>query len=189
MGELRRRAGRGLALLTCAAVLAAYVASPTAVSTPPAHATAVATCSDALGEGWQVAVEMDRADSSMLALVSGDSLATCQTWQNAERTDFGNTATGIGRHSTGSPPALSYLTSGGPGTQTSFLAGRIPTSASAVRVTLADGSEHDAVLGDGLWLAWLEEPSDAEPITIEALDATGTVISRLADVDGIQPSG
>jgi hypothetical protein len=160
------------------------------VSTPPAHATAVAACTDALGKGWQVAVEMDRADSSTLGLVSGDSIATCQTTRsNAERNDFGFTTAGIGLHPTSSPPALSYLTGGGTGSQTSFLVGRVPPSAGAVRVTFADGSEQDAVLGGGLWLAWLEQPSDAEPTTIEALDATGTVISRLADADGIQPSG
>ena len=186
---MRYRAGRGLVLLAGAAALAACVASPAAVSRPAAHATAAAACADALGTGWQVAVEIDRPASSTLALVSGDSIATCQTWENAARTDFGSTATGIGLHPIGSPPALSYLTGGGMGNQVSFLAGRIPPSASAVRVVFADGSAHDAVLGDGLWLAWLEQPSDTEPTTIEALDAEGTVISRLVDVDGIAPSG
>lgn len=189
MGDVRHRAGRGLAVLMGTAALAACVASPAAVSTPPAHPTAVAACTDALGKGWQVAVEMDRPDSSTLALVSGDSVATCQTWANAERTDFGNTVVGVGLHPAASPPALSYLTGGGTSNQTSFLVGRVPPSASAVRIAFADGSEHDAVLGDGLWLAWLEQPADAEPTTIEALDATGTVISRLADAGGIQPAG
>lgn len=189
MAELVHRAARGLGLLVGTAVLAACAATPAPVSTPVAHPTAAAACADALGKGWQVAVKLDRADSSTLALVSGDSIATCQTWRNAERTDFGNTATGVGLHPASSPPVLSYLTGGGTGNQTSFLVGRVPPSASAVWVAFADGSEHEAVLGGGLWLAWLEQPADAEPITIEALDATGTVISRLADAGGIQPGG
>ncbi len=190
MGDMRHRAGQGLALLTGAAALVACVASPAAVSTPPAHATAVAACTDAVGKGWQVAVEMDRAESSTLALVSGDSIATCQTTRtNAEPNDFGLSTTGIGLHPTSSPPALSYLTSGGPGSQTSYLVGRVPPSAGVVRVTFADGSEQDAVLGGGLWLVWLEQPSDAAPTAIDALDARGTVISSLADANGMQPSG
>ncbi len=71
----------------------------------------------------------------------------------------------------------------------SFLVGRVPPSASAVWVAFADGSEHEAVLGDGLWLVWLEQPTDAKPTAIEALDAGGAVISRLADASGIQPTG
>jgi hypothetical protein len=185
MVELVHRSGRGLRLLIGTVALAACSATPA----PPAHPTAVAACTDALGSGWQVAVEVDRADSSTLALISGDSIATCQTGKNAERTSFDNTATGVGLHPTSSPPALSYLTSAGPGDKTSFLVGRVPPTAIAVRVAFADGSEQNAVLGGGLWLAWLEQPADATPVAIEALDAAGTVISRLDDTDGIQPAG
>jgi hypothetical protein len=187
MAALVHRAGRGLGLVLGTTLLAACAATPATVSTAPAHRTAVAACTDALGEGWQVTVEMDRANSSTLALVSGDSIATCQTWSNAERTDFGNTVTGVGLHPTASPPALSFLTSGGTADKTAFLVGRVPASASAVRVTFADGSQHDAVLGGGLWLDWPEQPG--EPTAIEALDAAGTVVSRLADANGIQPAG
>jgi hypothetical protein len=176
-------------VLLSAAALVACVASPPSLTAPAAYATAVAACMHGLGEGWRVAVEIDRADSSTLALVSGDSVASCQTWKNTERTNFALTTTAVGLHPPGSPRSLSYLTGGGTGNKTSFLAGRFPPSASAVRIGFADGSEHDAVLGGALWLAWLEQPADAEPTTIDALDASGTVISRLADVDGIQPSG
>jgi len=185
MAELVHRAGRGLGLLLGTVALAACSATPA----PPAHPGAVAACTDALGSGWQVAVEADRADSSTLALVSGDSIATCQTGKNAERTSFDNTAAGDGLYPTSSSPALSYLTSAGPGDKTSFFVGRVPPAASAVRVVFADGSEQKAVLGGGLWLAWLEQPADAVPVAIEALDAAGTVISRLADTDGIEPAG
>lgn len=185
MAELVHRAGAGLRLLLGAVALAACSAPPA----PPAHPTAVAACTDALGSGWQVAVEVDRADSSTLALVSGESIATCQTGKNAERTSFDNTATGVGLHPITSSPALSYLTRAGPDDKTSFLVGRVPPGTSAVRVAFADGSEQRAVLGGGLWLAWLEQPADATPVAIEALDAAGTVISRLADADGIEPAG
>jgi len=189
MAELVHRTGRGLGLLLGTALLAACAATPAPSSAPPAHPTAAAACTDAVGKGWQVAVEMDRADSSTLALVRGDSIATCRTWSNAARTDFGNTATGVGLHPASSSPALSYLTGGGTGDRTSFLVGRVPPSASAVQVTFADRSENKAVLGGGLWLAWLEQPADGAPVAIEALDAAGTVVSRLADADGIQPAG
>ena len=183
MAELVRRAGRGLRLLIGTVAVAACSATPV----PPAHPTAVAACMDALGSGWQVAVEVDRPASSTLALISGDSIATCQTGKNTERTSFDNTATGVGLYPNSSPPVLSYLTSAGPDDKTSFLVGRVPPTASAVRVAFADGSEQNAVLGGGLWLAWLEQPADATPVAIEAFDAAGTVISRLADTDGIEP--
>jgi hypothetical protein len=138
--------------------------------------------------GWQVAVEVDRGDSSTLALTSGDSIATCQTGKNGERTGFGSTASGVGIHPTTSPPALSYLTWSGPG-KPSFFVGRVPPATDAVRVAFADGSEQMAALGGDLWLVWLEQPADVVPVAIEALDAGGAVISRLEGTDGIQPAG
>jgi len=142
----------------------------------------------ALGNGWQVAVEVDGAESSALALTNGDSIATCETGKNAERTGFENTATGVGLHPATSAPALTYLGSGGPGDKTSYLVGRVPPTASTVQIAFDDGSEQTAVLGGGLWLASLEEPHDTAPIAIEALDAAGTVISRLDDSEGLQPA-
>jgi hypothetical protein len=140
-----------------------------------------------MGAGWQVAVKVDREAGSTLALTSGDSIATCQTWANAERTDYVVTVTGVGLHPTPSQPALSYLTGGESGGNTIFLVGRVPPSASAVRVHLADGSQQEAVLGGDLWLAWLEQPG--EPTGIEALDASGAVITEIVDPDGIHPTG
>jgi hypothetical protein len=187
MGDTRHRAWRGLAWLAGAFALAACVGSPAGVTTRPPHATAVAACTDALGGGWQVAVEVDRDDSSTLALTSGDSIATCQAGRNADRTGFGTTATGVGTHPTTTPPALSYLTWAGPD-KPSFFVGRVPPAAAVVRVTFDDGSEQTATVGNGLWLAWLEQPNDVEPVAIDALDASGTSISQLADPDGIQPA-
>ncbi len=189
MAELIVRAGRALGLLSCAAILAACSAPTTSVSPGPAHPTAVGACTEALGDGWQVAVEMDRNDSSVLALVWDDSVATCQTWSDAARTDFGNTVTSVGRHPAGAPGALSYLTSSRTGRLAPFLVGRVPPSASAVRVSFADGSALDASVGGGVWLAWPDRPSATEPTLIKALDRSGSLISQLADPDGIQPAG
>ena len=188
MAELVHRTGRRLGFLLGTALLAACAATPPAAVSSPAHPTAAAACRDALGEGWRVAVEMGRADSSTLALESGDSIATCQTWPNAEGTDFVITATGVGLHPASSS-ALSYLSNGGIGNQRSFFVGRVPVSASAVRVTFASGLQHDAILGGGLWLAWLDQPTDAAPTAIEALNASGLIISRLANGEGVQPAG
>ncbi len=186
--ERLRGASRALGLIIGALALASCggSASPT-VALP--HLTAAAACLDSLGAGWTMAVEADRPDSATLAFVSGDSIATCQTWAAVAATPSfgGNTVTGIGKHPLASPPTLSYLTGGGGGDKTSFLVGRVPPSASAVRLTLADGPQQSAVLGDGVWLAWLEQPSEAT--AIEALDPSGKVLSRLADPNGLQPAG
>jgi hypothetical protein len=194
MAELVQRTGRGLVLFLGILSLAACSAAPADTDPPKGHPTAVAACLDALhgmdeaGTGWQVAVEVDRDDSSTLALTKGDSIATCQTGKNAARAGFDATASGVGEHPTVSPAALSYLTWSGPG-KPSFLVGRVPPAADAVRVTFADGSDLKAALGGGLWLAWLEEPADVAPVAVEALDVAGAVISRLEDSDGIQPTG
>jgi hypothetical protein len=148
----------------------------------------VAACIAALGDGWQVAVKADRPDSSVLALVKGDSLATCQTWPNPERTDFANTVTGVGMHPTPSPAVLSYLTNSRSANLAPFYAGRVPSSASSVHVSYLDGSEQDAVLGGGIWLAWPERAAVGAPTLIVALDASGQPVSQLADQDGIQPA-
>jgi hypothetical protein len=149
-----------------------------------AHKTAAAACLDSLGPGWQVAVESDRPDSATLAFVSGDSIATCQAWAaRAPGAGFGNTVTGIGKHPLPLAGALSYLTGGGTNQGMEFLVGRVPPSTSAVRLTLADGSQQSAVLGGGLWLVWLGQPS--EPTAIEALGASGMVLSRLEDQNGL----
>lgn len=191
MAEIGSRAGRGPLWLVGTALLAACSALQAPSDAPPAHATAVDACTSTLGGQWRVAVQIDRIDGSMLALVSGDSIATCRTSSDATHAGFGNTTTGVGLHPASSPAALSYLTGGGTNNETSFLAGRTPTSARTVRVDFADGSEETAVLGGGVWLVWLEQPVDAEaaPVVIEALDDAGTVISRLADADGLEPHG
>ena len=183
------RAGGGLGLRLSVASLAACSATPAPASTAPVHPTALAACTDALGDGWQVAVKMDRANGSTLALVKGASIATCQTWSNPEGTDFGNAASGGGTYPTPSPAALSYLTSSRTGRLAPFFVGRVPASARTVRVSYLDGSEQEAVLGGGLWLAWPDAAGVGAPTRIEALDASGRTISHLADPAGVEPAG
>ena len=156
--------------------------------TVPAHPTALSACMGSLGEDWQVAIEADRPDSSVLVLAKGDSLATCQTWWNAEHTDFRNTAAAVGRHPTPSRAVLSYLTGGRSGDLAPYFVGRVPASASAVRLSFLDGSRQEAVLGGGMWLAWPEEAGVGTPTLIEATDPSGQAISQLADPEGIQPT-
>jgi len=182
----RRRWLAGL-LLGSAWLAGCSSTAPLPTTGAPDHPTAVSACADALGDGWQVAVEVDHDDGSILGLVKGDSIATCQTWLDAARRSYGPTTTGIGLHPSPSPAALSYLTSGGTGAEPDYLLGRIPADASAVRVTVADGTAHDAVIGNGLWLVWLDEPG--QPTLIEALGASGQATSTLTDPDGIEPAG
>ena len=129
-----RRSGRGLVPLVAAVLLAGCASAPAAVTPPSAHVTAASACAAGVGTGWQVAVEVDRADRSVLALGSGDSIASCQVSANSDRTGFGSTVIGTGLYPAVSPPTLSYLTGGGTGDKMTFLVGRVPTSASVVHV-------------------------------------------------------
>lgn len=82
-----------------------------------------------------------------------------------------------------------YVTNSRTGNLAPFFVGQAPPSASTVRVSFLDGSEQEAVLGGGLWLAWPEEAAVGGPTLIEALDASGHAVSQLADPDGVQPAG
>ena len=166
-------------------VLIALVVAGCGAATPsetPPYPTAAAAC-QAHASGWPVDVEVDHADSSALALVSAGSIALCLAYRDGS--GFGTTSVGIGGHPAPSPVVLSYLTSQTAGHEV-ILVGRFPPGAEAVRLTLADGSTHDASLGKGLWLAWLS--TDSEPTLIEALDASGTTLDRLADPNPIEPT-
>lgn len=192
-GLVMARRGHGargaVALWMAALVVAGCGSAPASESgaQPTAHATASEACRAGTGGDWKVAVEVDGPDSSALALVSGDSIATCLTSRNADRTGFGSTAVGVGLHPVGSASALTYVTSmattSGP---PSILIGRVPPVTSAVRLVLADGSEQNATIGGDIWLVWLTTPG--EPTLIEALDASGAAISRIEDANGIQPA-
>ena len=66
-----------------------------------------------------------------------------------------------------------------------ILLGRAPASAASVRLVFGDGTSRAANVGGGLWVAWIEAPAD--PVAVEALDASGAVVGRIADPKGVQP--
>jgi hypothetical protein len=53
-----------------------------------------------------------------------------------------------------------------------------------VRVDAGDATEHVAAVGRGYYVAWLTGP--AAPVRIDALDASGNLLQRLEDPNGIQ---
>jgi len=181
MASRTKSAARILPLFA-AWVLAGCGAASSALPSP-AHPTAAAACHALAGEGWQVAVEIDRSDTSALALVSGDSIATCLTIRSGG--DFGTASLGSGSYPGANPVRLSFLTSQKGGDQF-ILVGRIPSVAHAVRLTLEDGTSQDTTLGDGLWLAWLS--AESVPTLIEAIDSSGATIDRIHDPNGLQPN-
>jgi hypothetical protein len=162
----------------------------TSVSFPasevPSHATAAAACEATIGEGgpWRVAVEVQHAATSSLALVSGQSIAICMTTR--DDSGFGSTSVAVGHHPVpASPAALSYLTRMDAGND-HVLAGRMPPATRRVVLVFGDRSLHEAVLGDDLWLAWVSGPG--EPTLVTALDASGAPLGQLRDPSGIEPS-
>ena len=116
-GLVMARRGHGargaVALWMAALVVGGCGSAPASESgaQPTAHTTASEACRAGTGGDWKVAVEVDGPDSSALALVSGDSIATCLTSRNADRTGFGTTAVGVGLHPVGAASALTYVTS------------------------------------------------------------------------------
>lgn len=149
-----------------------------------AHATAADACQASAGSGWQVAVEIDRGDTSALTLATGASIATCVTTRSGG--DYGNTSLGSGTYAMPSPVTLSYVTAQRAGQQF-IVVGRAPSAARGVRVTFADGTSQDASLGSELWMAWAATTRD--PVLIEAMDGSGNTIGRISQPNGIQPSG
>jgi len=200
-GVATRRHRRAGAAALLGAVLLLAACGSSAATAPPPHATAAEACLAAAGSAtdggaWQVAVEADRADASALALVSRSDIAICRTGRTNDGAGFGNTTAGVDESPVVTPQVLTYgsaiaTTDGSP----SILVGRVPPGTSAVRLGFGDGSEQAASLGrtgepslgPGIWLAWL--PTAAVPTSIEALDASGAVIARLADTSGVQPAG
>ena len=181
MSRRTKATARILPLLAVCVLAGCRAAS--SVSPSPTYPTAAAACHAIAGEGWQVAVEIDRLDTSAIALVSAGSIATCLTTRSDG--DFGTTTLGVGGYPTAYPVALSYLSSQKAGQQF-ILVGRIPAAAHGVRVTLEDGTNQDASLGNGLWLAWV--PAASNPTLIEAIGASGATIERISDPSGIQPT-
>jgi len=184
--------GRRLAASWWVSVVIAVVAcggpTPGTASGSGVRPTAAEACRTTAGNGpWSLGVEIDRADSATLALISGPDIALCETSRSTE--GFGAaTSVGIGRHPIAAPPILTYSSSSEtPGGSPRALVGRVPPSAVAVRLGFADGSDRLASVANGIWLAWLDDP--AIPTRIEAIDGAGAILGRITDPDGIQPGG
>ena len=160
-----RPTGHGF-LFALMPLIVAACGSGASSSLPPAPRTADEACLAAAGAGsWQVAVEIGRANTSVLAMERDADIASCQTAKSADLGGYDNTTVGVGTHPVTSPQPLTYATShvlrdGTP----SVLIGRVPFDTATVRLILGDASTESASLGHGLWLAWLATP--ATPVTI-----------------------
>lgn len=183
--------GRHVAGAIAAGLLLAACGRVASLSTPE---TALGACRSTMAAGGQastggqLAVELDRADGSVMVFVSGPDLAVCHTTRMTDGTaGLGATDVAQGRYPAASPAVLS-LESGlgvapaGP----TILVGRIPAGTTAVRLTFGDGSREPAAVGNGVWVAWLATPS--VPTMVEALDESGGILGQLADPTGITVS-
>jgi hypothetical protein len=93
-------------------LIVAACSAGASASLPPAPRTAGEACLAAAGAGsWQVAVEIDRANTSVLALERDADIASCETAKSADLGGYGNTTVGVGTHPIASPQPLTYATS------------------------------------------------------------------------------
>ena len=132
---------------------------------------------------WQVAVETDRPRGSAVLFVSGPDTLLCFV-SRSDDGSLGMVSTGLGGHRGDTRTGLTLdMGMGGPAQAPDILVGRIPTGTATVRVGIGDGSEETAALRNGYYLAWLSVPAD--PVRIDALDAGGHLLGRLADANGL----
>jgi hypothetical protein len=154
----------------------------------PAEACQAPASADKGGQtlvfGWQVAVETDRPQGSAIVFVSGADTLLCFVSRSADGM-LGVVSSGIGGHRGDTRSGLT-LDSGlsTPTHERDILVGRVPTGTATVRVGAGDGSEDVAVVGNGYYLAWFT--GSATPVRIDALDASGHLLQRLEDPNGIQ---
>ena len=154
---------------------------PPQVCQPPASAD---KGGQTLRFDWQVAVETDRPQGSAILFVSGADTLLCFV-SRSEDDLLGGVSTGLGGHHGDTRTGLT-LDSGmsGPAQEPDILVGRIPTGTATVRLSMGDGLEETAALGNRYYLAWLSVPAD--PVRIDSLDAGGLLLGRLADANGLQ---
>jgi len=154
----------------------------------PAHACQTPASADKGGQtlafGWQVAVETDRPQGSAIVFVSGADTLLCFVSRSADGM-LGPVSSGIGGHRADTGSGLT-LDSGrsSPTHESDILVGRVPTGTATVSVGARDGAQDIAAVGNGYYLAWLTGP--ATPVRIDALDASGNLLQRLEDPNGIQ---
>jgi hypothetical protein len=196
---------RPIAVILVAIAVVLVVARVTASATPatspsPGIASAIAAChlpsSDAKAGGplsWQLAVRLDSPTQSDLLFVSGWTRLTCTASRGPDGSYGGSTTTGMG----GSPSeplvghALTYETGGSPsqGDQypTQLVIGRMPTATAYIEIGTSDGDRHNATLGKGWYMAYASANNGARVTEIVAYNATGNVVARLADPNGVEP--
>jgi hypothetical protein len=157
---------------------------PAQICEPPASAD---KGGQTLTVDWQVAVETDRPQGSAILFVSGPDTLLCFV-SRSDDGSLGGISTGLGGHRGDTRTGLTLDSGmGGPTQALEILVGRIPTGTVAVRLGMGDGFEETAALGNGYYLAWLSVP--AVPVRIDALDASGHLLARLADANGLQVPG
>lgn len=164
------------------------------------YPNAEAACQASAGDGWAKLLMVSQpavanrapAVAILLEPVPADgkdaNVGSCITYPASHGDGFGATNFAIGNFPPTSPQTLTYASAiASQDNMPEVLFGRLPDGASRARLVFGDGSAQGAVVGSGLWMIWLTAP--AEPVAIEALDASGSVIDRLADPAGLQPTG
>jgi len=186
MTKERMKALRWLGSLVVVALVGCGSPAANSASGPSRPSTAADACRATVDIGsWTVAVQIDGAQRTTLAMTSGDDIALCSTSRTAE--GFGSTDVGVGRHPIAAPATLTYSSSSAPSARApSSLVGRVPAAAVTVRLGFAEGSDEAATVANGIWLASLERP--AIPIRIEARDAAGTILAAIESANGLEPS-
>lgn len=181
-------ARRGALLLVVAAIVAACSPDATRAETAPEF------CQAALADDgyWTTAVQLGGDKNGAMALVSGERVAGCRFLESARSGERHGT-TQWAETPAASPQTLTYsvmlpLDETSDSSLAVVMTGRAPDGAALVRIVDVDGETSDATVGSGIWLAWLQRP--AMPVVIEALDASGAVIGRIADPEGLdRPAG
>jgi hypothetical protein len=193
--------GAGAALIVIALLRLDGGSVPQSTSAAPGTGTASAEdacrlpASDPKAGGpltWKLVVRMDSPLQSDLVFVSGWARLVCTADRRPDGT-FGSAATSMG----GDPAApftgdiLTYETGREPAVGAQYptrqVVGRMPAATARVEVVTSDGQRRDAVLGDGWYLADVAATSGSVVTEIDAVNAAGKVISKLASPAGIGP--
>lgn len=177
-------------------IVAAVSRVPPEASGPPFPAIPAAACQgpgsaakagQAASFEWQPVVEVDRPGGSAIVLTAGDSTMICIASRSADGS-LGAVVSGIGTYP---PVGVSALTldSGAAFTAngSDVVYGRVPAGTSRVLVKAGDQDGEAASVRNGHWLIWFTVPST--PLEIDAYNAAGHVLRRLADPNGLQFGG
>jgi hypothetical protein len=134
---------------------------------------------------WHVGVEIDRPGGSAILFASGPDTLLCFVERSANGS-LGGTDTGGGIRDTGPGLTLDQMMGSPKAPMQDIFGGRIPIGTTVVRVVTANGADDSAAVVNGYYLVWLAVP--ALPLEIDALDAAGHLLQRLADPIRPEPS-